>query len=889
MPLGSGSRIGPYEIVSPLGAGGMGEVYRARDSKLKRDVAIKVLPADVAGDRERLARFQREAEVLASLNHPHIAHVYGIEENALIMELVEGEDLSQRIARGAIPIDEALPIARQIAEALEAAHEAGIVHRDLKPANVKVRPDGTVKVLDFGLAKALEPGSGLRAPGFGQIADSPTITSPAMTMRGVILGTAAYMAPEQAKGKFVDKRADIWAFGCVLFEMLTGTRAFKGDDVTDIITSVMRDTPDWNAVPAPVRGLVKRCLEKDPRRRLRDVGDARIELEAPAQDDAPARVRPARSVTAIVATAISGALLVGFAVGYFALGGASRPADRQVSRFVINLPDGVSLPRGNSAGLALSPDDRVLAFLGTAGDTPQIYLKWLNEPEPKAVPGTDNARDLFFSPDGRWLGFFADRQMKKISLADGTVVTIAPAQDDTGAAWSTTGTIVFAPGYSTGLFRVSANGGDITTVTERKAAASEASHTWPDVLPDGDHVLYTIEYSGKPFEEADIGVVSLATGVTKIVLKGGAFGRYSPSGHLVYARGDRVLAVPFDTGRLEVAGEATTVATGVAGEVGRGRTYFALSRAGSLAIAHGQMQTGETQVAWVGRDGSIAPATKIRKAFNAHDVNAAGDRAIFQVTGSDDDLWMLDLVTDVPTRLTFGTENYSPALAPDGQRFAWTSDRDGAANLYVSSIDNPQSVERLTTSAADQFGAQFSPDGKSLVYMQTDPKTGLDIWRVPLEGSRQPQPLVKTPFEESVPMVSPDGRWLAFASNETGRIELYVQPFPQPGPKRQITGGRGVQLNTELRGAAPQRSIRWSRDGRELFYWDGDWLMSLPMAPGLGNSSGPAKRVFELAGVTDYDAAPDGRRFLVVRAVEPEKLRKIVVALGGALEIGRAP
>ena len=896
MSLAPGTRIGAYEITAPLGAGGMGEVYRAKDSKLKREVALKVLPADVANDRERLARFQREAEVLAALNHPNIAHIHGIEESggtiALVMELVEGEDLSTRIARGPMSLDEALPIAKQIAEALEAAHEQGIIHRDLKPANIKVRVDGAVKVLDFGLAKALDQGSGIGDQGSGGLADSPTITSPAMTMRGVILGTAAYMAPEQAKGKAVDKRADIWAFGVVLFEMLTGKKAFDGEDVTDTIVSVMTKAPDWALLPAAtpqhVRALLRRCLEKDPRRRLRDIGDARLELEAPATSDAaaPGPVHRPRSSLVIAAVAVIVAL-TGFAGGYFARGGFSRAPDRTVSRFVIDLPQGMSLNRGSLAALALSPDDRALAFVGNSDGAQRLYVKWLNEPEPKEIPGTDGAGDPFFSPDGRWLGFFANRQLKKVSLTDGTMVTLAAVPDSTGAAWAPNGTIVFAPGYSTGLARISANGGAIQTLTTRNAATREASHAWPDVLPDGDHVLYTIEYAGKPFDEADIGVVSLASGATKVVVKGGSFARYSPSGHLVYVQAGRLLAVPFDPVRLEVTGDATTVVTGVSSEVGRGRGHVAVSRAGSLAFAPGDVNGSERDLLWVARDGAVTPATKLRQGFSDMSLSADGARALFQIVGSDDDIWMLDLARDVPTRLTFGTENAFPAFAPDGRRFAWSSDRDGRFNLYLSSVDNPQIVERLTTSDPDQLAAGFSPDGKFLIYVQPDPSTQDDIWMVPIEGTRQPQPLVKTAFFEGVPAVSPDGRWLAYASNETGRTEIYVQPFPGQGPKRQITEGRGIQLPIALRGSTPDRPLRWSRDGRELFYWDGDRLMSVPITPGTSFGSAPPRRIFEMENAIAMEPSPDGRRFLVVREVAPMRLGKIIVALGGALEIGR--
>jgi hypothetical protein len=405
------------------------------------------------------------------------------------------------------------------------------------------------------------------------------------------------------------------------------------------------------------------------------------------------------------------------------------------------------------------------------------------------------------------------------------------------------------------------------------------------VLPDDDHVLYTIEYNGKPFEEADVAVVSLSTGATKTLVKGGAYARYSPSGHLVYARGDRLLAVPFDTARVEVTGEAITVATGVSAEIGRGRSHFAVSRAGSLVYAPGDVDTYARELLWVGRDGSTAPATKARRGFHTVGLDAAGGRVLLGVAASDDDIWMLDLVRDVPTRLTFGTENGFPAFAPDDNRFAWSSDRHGAFNVYLSSIGHPEQIDRLTQSGSDQVVSGFSADGKAVIYVQADPVTQGDIWRVPVDGDHRPQPLVRTPFEEAAPAASPDGRWLAFASDETGRQEVYVQAFSGPGPKQQVSPAGGTRLKLAFPGR--DRPLRWSWDSRTLFYWNGDRLMSVSIAPGAALRSGPPTLVFELANVIDAQPAPDGQRFLAIREVAPIRLSKIVVAFGGALAIGQ--
>ena len=606
MPLSSGTKLGPYEVLAPIGKGGMGEVYKAKDTRLDRTVAIKVLPAEFAFDRERLARFEREAKLLASLNHPNIASVHGFEESdgvkALVLELVEGPTLAERISRGPIPVDEAVAIAKQIAEALEAGHEAGVIHRDLKPSNVKVKEDGRVKVLDYGLAKALE-GEGAGGAD-SELSQSPTLTRQG-TQVGVILGTAAYMSPEQAKGKRVDKRADIWAFGAVTYEMLTGKRAFAGEDISDTLAAVLKTEPEWKALPAetPVelRRILLRCLEKDPRKRIRDVGDVRLELErlGGSTEDAPQPATGQLRRGCLAAPALGAAILAAvLAGGGFAVGLRSRAPERAVVRFEIALPEGHSLPNNLRGALAIALDDHAIAFGAHDGTTARLYLKARDRADVQPIAGTERAADPFFSPDGRWLGFFADGKLKKVSLADGTVVDLTAAADSTGADWAPDGTIVFPPGVSTGLVRVSSEGGATRPLTTRDAAAGEAGHIWPDVLPDGEHVLYTIEHTGRPFEEASIAVVSLRTGASKVLLRGGTAARYSPSGHLVYARGSRLLAVPFDPKRLEVTGEAMTVADGVAAEVGRGRTHFAVSPAGSLTFVPGELDDLAKELLW---------------------------------------------------------------------------------------------------------------------------------------------------------------------------------------------------------------------------------------------------------------------------------------------------
>jgi Tol biopolymer transport system component len=906
-----GTKLGPYEITAKLGEGGMGEVYRATDTKLGRDVAIKVLPAELAGDPERLARFEREAKLLASLNHPNIAHVYGFEAatledgktvSFLAMELVDGEDLAERLKRGAIPVDEALEIARQIAEALEEAHQHGIVHRDLKPANVKVAPDGKVKVLDFGLAKAYagEAASG-SAP---ELSQSPTLAHTG-TQAGIILGTAAYMSPEQARGKPLDKRADIWAFGVLLYEMLTGRQLFAGETVSDVLAAVLTRDPDYAALPArtspAIQRLLRSCLERNPRERLRDIGDARLALrDVGASSEAtgdtapagfPSRVRRAMLAAGLALAVIS--LVAGFVAGRGWPTSAPATASRPTARFEIATPQGLALPDGVQGALAIAPDDRAIVFVAGDADGRRLYMRYLPRTEVAPIPGTEGAADPFFSPDGRWVAFFANGHLKKVSLVDGTVVEVPlssseiAAVDDTGGCWAPDGTIVFAPSYSGGLVTVPADGGPVRALTTRNAAAGEASHDWPDLLPDGEHVLYTIEHTGRPFDEAAIAVVSLRTGKSKVVLQGGTAARYS-SGHLVYGRGSRLLTVPFDPKRLEVTGEVSTVVDGVAAETGRGRTDFAVSRAGSIVFAPGTLNAYPRDLLWAARDGTLTPASPTRRAILSMSLAPDAERALVEIQGSDDDLWLLDLTRDAATRLTFGNESTGPAWAPDGKRFVWSSDRAGPFNLYLGSVDEPARAERLAPSEQAQGWPSWAPDGSRIVYEQDDPATQGDIWMLALDGDRRPRALVKTSFHETAPSLSPDGRWLAYASDESGRTEIYVQAFPGPLPRRQASGGRGAGLNGRPQVSAADRTItRWSRDGHELFYWDGDRLMSVTIKPGAALDVGLPRVVLEMRTAYNYfDVAPDGR-FLVVRDVAPVPLTRLVVAVAGALEIGQ--
>ena len=711
--MNNGDTIGPYTVLGKLGEGGMGEVYRARDSKLKREVAIKVLPADVAHDRERLARFQREAEVLASLNHPNIAHVYGFEElgnpaeaghyrGLLMMELVEGEDLSQRIRRGAIPLDEALPIAKQIAEALEAAHDAGIIHRDLKPANIKVREDGTVKVLDFGLAKAL--GQDLKTSGPQDLVNSPTITSPAMTMRGVILGTAAYMSPEQAKGKAVDKRADIWAFGCVLYEMLTGRRTFAGDDVTDIITSVMRDTPDWAALPpatpGAIRILLRRCIEKDPRKRAPHIAIARMAIDdalMPADQSmsgitipphVTARKRPS---VAVPIAAIVAVLLTSLAAWRL------RPAGEipAVVRFQVGIGVPVHLGANyNRQLLAISPDGKRVAF---GGD--RLYVRSLDDAEPRAVPGTEGLGSVAlpaFSPDGQSLVFWAatDRTLKRVALGNPTTTTVTPlSEGGYGLTWS--GDQIFYGNFNEGIRRVPANGGASEIIIPLK---DNEEFYGPQLLPDGDSLLFTAGTRGMPsWDQANIVVESLRTKVRKTIVERASGGAYLKSGHLIFGRGGVLYAMPFNVKTLSASGEAIAIIEGVrrAAPGTTAHLHVAVSDTGTLAFVPGPATMNSmVQIARFDRAGVAEPLNVPLGSYSHPRLSPDGARVAVTVDdGKDAQVWLYGTSkTSAVRRLTSGGRNEKAVWSADGSRLAFQSTRENDAAIWWQQVDGREQL-----------------------------------------------------------------------------------------------------------------------------------------------------------------------------------------------------
>ncbi len=883
MTLSAGMRLGPYEILSPLGAGGMGEVYRARDAKLNRDVAIKVLPDAVAEDSERLARFQREAQVLAALNHPHIAAIYGLEKSgnveALVLELVEGETLAEKIAAGPIPIDEALAIARQIAEALEEAHERGIVHRDLKPANVKLTPDGKVKVLDFGLAKAY---AGEAATQSGaDLSQSPTLARTG-TQAGVILGTAAYMSPEQARGKAVDKQTDIWAFGAVLFEMLTGKSLFRGETVSDVLAAVLTREPDWRQLPTRtppgVLRLLRRCLARDRRERLRDIGDAWGELREatePGPVEGVSVNRPARAWLPWMVTAMA------VAIGAWALLSRSRaePGAAPEGHFTIELPADAPLvtleiPGFSENPLAVSPDGRQVVYVAPAGSSTQLYARAMADLTARALPGTEGARFPFLSPDGQWVGFFADGKLKKASLGGGTPATLAEAPDGRGASWSPAGDIVFVPANASGLAVVPDTGGTPRRVTTLDFAAGDGSHRWPQLLPGHRAALFTASSWSR--ETSEIAVVDLATGARRTVLEDVEFARYVPAapgasaGHLVFVRAGALMAAPFDPAGAGAAGPPIAIIEGVrAGQ-------FDVSANGVLVYTPGSGLAPHFSLVWVDRAGRARPINDLARGYEDLHLSPDGRRVALTVEEAGPDsaahVWLADTDRGTLTRFTFDGLSRDPVWAPDGESLVFGSKRgESTFGLYRQRLDGQAAAELIWASPIPIWPdpQSWTPDGRMLVFTTTAKDTGDDIWALSLDAGRTARPWLQTPANEWAGRLSADGRWMAYNSDESGRTEVYVQPFPGPGGKWLVSQGGG-------------NNAIWSRDGRQLFYRRGDQILIVDVetAPSFTLS----KPVVLFSGRyratgRDFDVSPDGTRFVMMRNDDPRTTTRLNVLL----------
>ena len=903
MPLNPGTRLGVYQVAEKIGEGGMGEVYRARDTKLDRDVALKVLPETFASDPERLRRFQREAKVLASLNHPNIGSIYGFEEDetegtrALVLELIEGPTLADLIGQGPMTIDDALPIARQIAEALEAAHEQGIIHRDLKPANIKVKPDGSVKVLDFGLAKALDPS--YVAQDFSPASASPTISvTAAATQMGMVIGTAAYMSPEQARGKPVDKRADIWAFGVVLYEILTGTRPFQGEDVSLTLASVMKSDVDAKTlppdVPAAVRTVLRRCLEKDPSQRIRDVGDVRLAMAGafettgatPSETRAAPPLRLWQRPAAALGVPLMAVLVTGLAVW-----GLTRPdvVPADVMRFVIPPPDGASFDFGALyPDVAISTDGTHVVYRARApGGEPQLHLRLIDQLGGTPLRGAEGGVAPFFSPEGEWVGFVdegARTVLRKVSITGGPPVTLSdlPAAL-AGAGWGADDQII-ASTVGGGLFRVPGGGGEPEALTSPEADQGELGHYWPSVIPGRQAVLFGIDIGDGPSTE-QLAVLALDTGeVTRLGLVGSS-PRYAPTGHLVFAVEDgSVRAAPFDVERLEVTGNPVPLLEGIVVK-NTGAASFDVAGNGRLVYASGGVTSGERSLAWVDGEGRMEPIGVPRRQYVHARLSPDGARLALDSRAEENDLWTWDFARGTLQPLTVGPGRQTGQVwHPDGARIAFRGSMGGVEGLYWQAADGSGTAERLA--AGPYIPTAFTPDGTRLLFHQPSATPPRDIGMVSLDGERRVELLLDEPFNELNAEISPDGRWLAYQSDESGQTEIYVRPFPDVDAAReQVSTGGGTRP-------------LWSRDGRELFYWvEPGTIMAVPVAAGTDFTAGRPEVAVQgtlfAPGVTErfYDVSPDGDRFLVITDVDTEADEaapaQITVVLGWFEELER--
>ena len=867
MSLAAGLSVAQYRITAAIGAGGMGEVYRATDTKLGREVALKLLPEAFASDPERLARFEREAKLLASLNHSGIAHLYGFDAvpladgtkaHVLVMELVEGEDLAARLKRGPIPLDEARGIAKQVAEALEEAHEKGIVHRDLKPANVKLTPDGKVKVLDFGLAKAWTAADG--ATSSADLSQSPTLAQTG-TAAGLILGTAAYMSPEQARGRAVDKRADIWAFGVLLFEMLTGRRLFEGETVSDTLAAVLKTEPDWGALPAStphaVRALLRRCLERDAKLRLRDIGEARVALgdtssghvTPVAQDPSRASVSWHSPATWVTLTLVA---LAAAAAG-LRLSPRLRPAaPRAVTRLQITLPPGQVL--SGNGGPTISRDGRALAYAARdESGVARLYLRALDTFEASVVPESEGAQAPFFSPDGRRVGFFARAKLLTAAVAGGPPTPIADASSHPlGGTWGDDDTIVFGPALSVGLLRVPSSGGKPQQLTEPDEGANGYAHGRPQFLPGGRSLFFTL-WGASSAEERGPALLSLEKGTWTHVASGMWSARYARSGHLLLSGPRGVRAARFDPDRPQPTNPQTFVVDEVFSTLAWSDSWFSVSDTGTLAYVPGDTTLG--RLAWIERDGQVSLVSDSVVSLSDACVSPDGERIAFQ--DRDDNLWTLDLRRGTRIRLTLDGDgaNAYPVWSRDGSHVLFASNRSGDWEI-TSAPAGGGAATRVLTRKGNQFPLSVASDGTVLFNERVKGKAAAVLSTLSRDGTVTPY--LDSPSSTVGGQLSPDGRAVAYVSDETGRDEVYVRPFGREGAAATVSTDGGT---------AP----RWSPDGREIFYRRGDAFLAASVTSAGGTlTASDSRKLFEVRAApgrttiqAGYSVSPDGRRFLV--------------------------
>jgi serine/threonine-protein kinase len=883
MTLATGHSLAHYTILAPLGAGAMGEVYRARDSKLGREVAIKVLPEHFADDEERLKRFEREAKTLAALNHPNVAQIFGVDQVGdtcfLVLELVPGESLEERLKRGALAVDEALDVCRQIAEGLEAAHEAGVIHRDLKPANIRVTPEGRVKVLDFGLAKALSLAG-----------ESRSTDSVLSTEQGRLLGTPTYMAPEQARGKAIDRRIDIWAFGCVLYECLTAKRAFDGETLSDVLSSVLRSEVALAelpaATPASVRALLGRCFAKDPRQRLRDIGEARLALEGAglAGESGAVRAGPSGRALPWGLCALLAGLLVLASLRSFGLFGAPAtdpdgPA-RPLVRLSLALPgDQIGVP--DEMPLALSPDGRQIVYVGLRDELLRLYLRPLDDTEATPIAGTEGAKSPFFSPDGRWLGFFAQSKLKKVTVSGTALEVLADAPAARGGVWGTDGAIYFAPTNASSLWKVPAAGGAVSEVTRLERAAGEISHRWPELTPDGKTLLFSV-WTGPGSEERHIARQTLGNSERDVLVPGGGSPRFFAPDRLCYGNLDALFSVPWTPEQRTLAGVVPLALPELPRQEGEGASAYAFARDGTLAYLQGGPERRFLRVMRIDREGVAQPLPLPERNYQSIALSPDGRRAIVQIDEGLVGLWVLDFARATLAPLaTSGGSSQAAVWTPDGKRVIYRGTRKGLRNLFWRSADGMGEEQRLTEKAdVVQTPASISPDGRWLTFNEEGRgHSGRGVWLLPLGAEPFAASGDPTLFADGFDgQFSPDGRWIAYESPVSGRSETYLQPFPGPGPRQTVSIGGG-------------ESPLWARDGRELYYTTQDKLMAASIAATDELTIGAPALVFtgryrdDVNANTPYDVTADGH-FLRVQQVEPDRpLTHIELVLGWSAQL----
>jgi len=889
MSLTSKQQLSFYEIIGPLGAGGMGEVYLARDTRLDREVAIKVLPEEFASDEERLRRFEREAKTLASLNHPNVAGIHGMDQVQdtcfIAMELVQGEDLSQRIERGALPLDEALEVCRQIATGLEAAHEAGVVHRDLKPANIRCTPAGVVKILDFGLAKPLNldtsrPGS-----------SSAQVDSFAMTAEGRILGTPTYMSPEQARGKPIDRRTDIWAFGCVLFECLTGKRAFGGDNMSDVTASILRGEPEWallgGQATEPIMRLLRRCLEKDPARRIRDIGDVGLEIDeisrgGSLEDGQPSGAKRSssklRSASGIALGVLAG--IVGGACLWSTLApsaGQLDKADLEPMRLAIELASHQQLKTG--MGFAFAPDGKSLVFSGLENGKKLLFRRMLEEPHAIPIPGTEGAQYVFFSPDGAWLGFQTNNDLMKVPAEGGRPFRLASSTGAGGATWLEDGTLVFTPLFSDGLFRISSNGGQQERLTTPDRAGGELGHWWPQALPGGRWVLFTGFRT--PTDHSHVSVLDLESGEVRTIVEGGFDAHYIGTGQLLYAKGSRLYALPFDPESATATGDALVVLDDLMVVQTNALSVASVSKQGTLAYVTASLGDPLRELVWLDRDGGATPATKELRRYKSVSLSPDDQQVALTIQGESEDLWTYSFERSTLSRLTSSADTeFGPVWSLAGDELYYVLDRP-PFELHRIGTSNPDSGrpiwEHITPFDCTEMS--LSPDGSTLAFTRTGDETGGNIYARGLDGSEPAYPIREGVSSFAFVSFSPDGDWVAYQSSETGRSEIYIESLLESGQRAQVSANGGLEP-------------LWARNG-DLFYRHDDQLYVV--SPQLGASLEfdppqpliPFETVDSNSQARTFDVSVDGQRILAVTTPDVNRPRQIEIVPNWTLEMKR--